>query len=121
MNTWSREEFFAELNRIGEKQVRIINVATGIYGNVNEKGAFSARLALGARPFARRGIGPRKRSASSLEQIRVARSAKKLRHGPRQLLQSSQRLVPLLPLFSASNEDRATTCWASSDAQAPWR
>jgi hypothetical protein len=72
--TWTKDEFFAELDEAGEDEVRV-RLATKIYTDVNEKGAL-AREWLQRRELSRTAELERSRAASSLEQIRIARSAK---------------------------------------------
>ncbi|HEY7301598.1 MAG TPA: hypothetical protein VH684_27215 [Xanthobacteraceae bacterium] len=72
--TWTKEEFWAELDEIGEDEVRV-RLATKYYSDVNERGPL-AREWLQRRELSRAAEVERSREASSLEHMRIARSAK---------------------------------------------
>ncbi len=81
--TWTIESFWAELDKIGEHEVRV-RLATKIYGDLNEKGGL-AREWLLRKELAQAAESSRKAEASEAakmelarEQVRIARSAKNI-------------------------------------------
>jgi ribosomal protein L9 len=72
--TWTKEQFWAELERLGEDEVRV-KLATKIYSDVNERGGL-AREWLLRKDQARQSERLSRNEASSREQISIARSAK---------------------------------------------
>jgi len=69
-----KEEFWAELDEVGETEVRV-RLATKIYGDINNKGSL-AREWLMRKDQARESARELRNEASRVEQIDIARSAK---------------------------------------------